>query len=220
MQRILALAPMRLTTIALAGLWCLSFAACLAEQGKCSAHQELNAADLCVCERGYVPDEHLLCKRCGENEISRGDSCECKDGYERDAKEGCVEQTSTSLGASCSGDTDCQADSPHCEASAAEPYCTRLDCTEADGCSGGYACDLHSDPPMCLRPPSGLGDSCTTQEDCAGKEASYCETNRAKNCLVPNCQTDEDCFIGWECCDLTTFGLPALCVREAACPLP
>lgn len=68
-------------------------------------------------------------------------------------------------------------------------------------------------------PPSGQGEPCETAQDCADKEASYCETLQAHVCLVPDCEVGgQGCSEGFSCCDLTTFELPTLCVREGSCP--
>jgi hypothetical protein len=210
---------MKRSISALLASWVLCLGACLADEGRCSPHQELNAAGLCVCVRGYVPDAKLVCHACADHEVSQGDVCVCAQGYSRGADMLCAEQSS-SIGSSCSGDEDCEPSAPHCDLGASEPYCTTLDCSGPSDCAAGYACDTDASPALCRRGPSGLGDSCRSAADCAGKEASYCETNRANACLVPDCHSDGDCFIGWECCDLTSFGLPTLCVREAACPVP
>ena len=68
----------------------------------------------------------------------------------------------------------------------------------------------------CAKPPTGLGDSCTTQADCAGKEASYCEVLAAHVCLVNDCASNTaGCPSGFVCCDLTTFVGTSLCVIES-----
>jgi hypothetical protein len=54
---------------------------------------------------------------------------------------------------------------------------------------------------------------------CEGKEASFCDSFVSGTCLVPNCTLAPDnCFVGKECCDLSSFGLPiTLCVAAGAC---
>lgn len=204
-----------LVSLSVVALW---LGACLVDKGRCSPYQELNGANACVCRKGYVPDQHLRCQACGEHETSQGDVCECEPGFQRNAAMTCVPE-SVGLGAACTASDDCATDVPHCDVTSSSPYCTTTGCSTTGDCAGAYACDTSVTPSLCKRGPSGLGESCTSQEDCAGKEASYCELNRAKVCMVANCKVDADCFLGWECCDLRGFGLPTLCVREAACPV-
>lgn len=67
--------------------------------------------------------------------------------------------------------------------------------------------------------PEGLGDPCTGPDDCAGTDATYCDTIVTQTCLVENCNVDnDDCYTGYQCCDLTMFQLPTLCVPEGTCP--
>jgi hypothetical protein len=38
-------------------------------------------------------------------------------------------------------------------------------------------------------------------------------------CLVQGCSLDpDDCFAGYECCDLSMFGIPQICVPKGTCP--
>jgi hypothetical protein len=73
---------------------------------------------------------------------------------------------------------------------------------------------------VCRRPPVGLNKSCTSNDDCAGTEATYCDTFVAHACIVQGCSvTPNNCFSGYQCCDLTTFGVPQpICVPTGACP--
>lgn len=124
------------------------------------------------------------------------------------------------LGAECSTDSSCSDPAfNHCEMSTTGGYCTSTGCSEGE-CSGGYACDTSASPSVCRRPPNGLGKSCTSASDCAGTEATFCDTFMAHACLVANCSLEpNNCFTGYECCDLSPFGVPApLCVPTGACP--
>jgi hypothetical protein len=60
---------------------------------------------------------------------------------------------------------------------------------------------------------------CTSEADCAGTEATYCDIFVSRSCLVQGCSLDPDnCFEGWECCDLSAFGIPMpLCLPLGAC---
>ena len=50
-------------------------------------------------------------------------------------------------------------------------------------------------------------------------EATYCDTFKSHSCLVQGCSlTPNNCFSGWECCDLSAFGVPQpICVAQGAC---
>jgi hypothetical protein len=69
--------------------------------------------------------------------------------------------------------------------------------------------------------PTGLMEPCTSQEECAGYDASYCMLLMTPNvCLLPGCATaPDDCPEGYTCCDiLATYepmGIPgSLCVPD------
>lgn len=53
-------------------------------------------------------------------------------------------------------------------------------------------------------PPSGLGEPCDSDEDCAEYEASMCAVNPLTQegvyCTLADC-TPADCPDGWQCCD-------------------
>jgi hypothetical protein len=68
---------------------------------------------------------------------------------------------------------------------------------------------------------TGMMEPCTTQEDCAAYEATYCLTAMPDSniCLIQDCNTEpNDCPSPYLCCDLltdleTSFGLPdSLCM--------
>lgn len=191
---------------------------CLVDQGRCGPHQDRNAVGNCVCAWGYIPDDSLVCRKCGENQVSQANSCTCAPGFSRNAAQECVAQV-TGVGDRCANDADCTTGAPHCEVGGDAPYCTTTGCTASEMCPGGFGCDTKQSPSVCVAPPKGLGDACTSQEDCAGQEASYCELTSSKVCLVSGCTVNADCWANWTCCDLTAFGLPTLCVAEGACPV-
>jgi hypothetical protein len=171
---------------------------------------------LCVCEEGYAytPDG---CVACGEHEVASSAGCVCEAGFSKpSAGEPCLE-TPTGLGIECDPTAPaCPAPYDHCEPAADSGYCTTTGCTSSDDCEGGYACNAQA---ICQRPPVGLGQSCSTPDDCAGTEATFCDTFMAMSCQVQGCSLDPDnCFVGFECCDLSAFGLPQpLCIPEGAC---
>jgi len=128
------------------------------------------------------------------------------------------------LGVECTDDDACSKDFPHCEIEEeGEPgYCTNTECEAPEDCLGGYACDLAVEPAVCRRPPLGLFQPCENADDCAGTEATWCDTAYSFTCMQ-TCSLDAPggCFIGTECCDLSAFGVPEpLCVLEGMCFSP
>lgn len=90
-------------------------------------------------------------------------------------------------------------------------------------CVAGYARATAADPctelPADAMKPTGEDAQCTSDADCAGFEASFCDTFVTGTCLVPNCTLapNDSCFVGKECCDLSSFGLSTLCIAAGAC---
>jgi hypothetical protein len=172
----------------------------------------------CVCPEGTTKTS-TGCVACGEHEVPSATGCICDVGYSRpDANSPCT-MAPTGLGADCDPSApDCESSYDHCEPSLDSGYCTTSGCAANEDCEGGYRCNSDS---ICERPPVGLGVPCTTPEECAGTEATFCDTLVAHACLVEGCAPGgDDCFTGYACCDLTMFGLPApVCVPEGTCPL-
>jgi hypothetical protein len=51
--------------------------------------------------------------------------------------------------------------------------------------------------------PTGFADSCTTNEQCAGKEADYCAVNPLEGkgmCTVRGCNSNDECPSDYYCC--------------------
>ena len=87
------------------------------------------------------------------------------------------------------------------------------ECDNIGDCKDGHYCDLTREPPICMAPPSGQGELCTTDSDCESFDANYCETMVSGTCLVRDCSQElNNCTPGYDCCDFTFIGLPALCV--------
>ncbi len=174
----------------------------------------------CVCVEGaaYTP---AGCVMCGENEVPGSTGCVCAPGYSRSAEGSPCEAASAALGAECSTSMPCSDETyAHCEmSSAGDGYCTSTGCSDGD-CSGGYACDTSVSPSVCRRPPTGMGQSCSSAADCAGTDATYCDTFMTHTCIVEGCTlSPNDCFIGFDCCNLSQFGVPEpICVPTGACP--
>ncbi len=184
---------------------------------RCGPNQVKVDHGRCACAANTVPAAEG-CDFCPEHEVAESGSCVCESGFERAEESGpCVLET-IGLGDACDDDSACmKAPYTHCQASPGGAYCTNLDCSGE--CEGGYACDTAASPPYCRRPPTGQGAACTSQDDCAGNEASYCEMLQGHICLVQGCVIDgSDCYVGWTCCDLSAFGFSTLCVPEGNCP--
>lgn len=51
--------------------------------------------------------------------------------------------------------------------------------------------------------PAGFGDSCTNQEQCAGKDADFCSVNPLDGkgiCTIKGCNGDDECPSEYYCC--------------------
>jgi hypothetical protein len=175
--------------------------------------------EVCVC----VPNAVYTakgCVPCGTNEVPGATACECATGFARDTA-GVCQPVPAGLGTACSASMPCtDATYNHCATSAnGDGYCTTSGCASNTDCSGGYACNTGATPAYCQRPPVGAGMSCTSNADCAGTEATYCDTFVQHACLVQGCTvTPNNCFSGTECCDLTSVGIPMpICIPQGAC---
>ncbi len=160
---------------------------------------------------------------CGiDQELDDSGSCACIDGTELDDDgHRCVEAevVPAGLGEDCS-DAPCGGEAfPRCQATAAGDYCTSEGCDSNADCTADYACNARGETSYCQRPPLGQGTSCTASEDCAGGEATYCETTISNQCLVPGC-SEGTCFEGYACCDVRSLGAEdTYCVPEGQCPV-
>lgn len=188
---------------------------------RCGPNEELvDDGQRCVCVAGAAMTP-AGCVMCGPNEVAGATSCECAPGYTRAESGACEEAPMSGLGAPCDDATPClDPDAAYCQADASgSGYCTTTDCAESP-CTGGYACDESVSPSVCLRPPLGQGMPCTSDMDCAGTDATFCDRVESNSCLVRGCSlSPDDCFIGWACCDLSSLGLrETICVPEGECP--
>ena len=162
---------------------------------------------------------------CPEGFVQRLESfCACPDGYE-------LRQTSptswaceeTGFGVACSPGSAASCPSPQYPTCVNDPagggYCTERGCAKDSDCPRGWSCRMDGEGPYCRRAPRGLGDACTAASDCAGGEATYCETTNLKMCLVQGCDAAAGCGNGYSCCDLTSRGFPGtLCLPVPRCP--
>jgi hypothetical protein len=199
----------------------LSLGACTFDpDDRCGEHQVIYGDNLrCVCEEGYAWTEGG-CVACGEHEVAGPAGCLCEDGYARPTPDAPCEMQAAALGAPCDEANAC-ADPvySYCEPDAG--YCTESGCESSADCEGGYACDTESEPTVCRRPPLGVGKSCSSDADCAGTEATFCDLVVSRTCLVQGCTVEpNDCFEGYICCDLTPFVPAPICIPGASCSPP
>jgi hypothetical protein len=173
------------------GSW-LAWAGCYDAGDRCDANMVLVEDARCVCAEGTILTSH-----------------------------GCEVAALTALGRSCDPAANTCSEVPydHCQGGGATAYCTSTDCTASDECESGYACNTAGNPSFCQRPPIGLGQACAGPADCAGTEATWCDTFMTHQCVVQGCSVAlQDCFGDGVCCDLSRFGVPApLCVPPGAC---
>ena len=142
----------------------------------------------------------------------------CDAGFSRPAPgQPCVAAPSA-LGAPCdaAGATCSDATYGVCiGANGGAGYCTR-ECASGDPCEGGYACDTAATTPFCRRPPVGAGTPCERDADCAGTEATFCESFVLHQCVVQGCSAAAaDCFAGSQCCE--QLAPVPLCLPNGAC---
>lgn len=207
----------------------LGVSSCLYDSSdRCDPGQAFDSsAGICVCTgntiAGTHPDGSPGCVACGEHEVAEADACRCEDGYERPTAEGACALVPDALGLACESDDDCtDATYDTCHLlDDGSGYCTNVDCTPGS-CDGGYACDTAATPSYCARPRQGEGQSCASQEDCAGTEATFCETFMSHVCYVEGCAVGGNDCPGKECCDLAgpSGGLikKTICVALGTCP--
>lgn len=188
---------------------------------RCSDNQVVLDDSRCVCAPGSAWTTEG-CVPCGENEQPGASGCECVAGFARPAVDSACEPLPSGLGDDCDTEgSPCGAGAfDHCQVTGGTSgYCTSLDCSDTTPCEGGYACETMQGTPYCRRPPTGLGTPCTSADDCAGTEATWCDTFSSQQCIVQGCSVaDQDCFGDQVCCDLSQFGVPVpLCLPAGAC---
>lgn len=218
------LAPLRPPLALGLGIGIVSSAApsCVYEaDDACGPHQVLDTVYLrCVCAEGFAftPEG---CVACAENELPGAQGCSCVEGFARPRPESPCEPVPAGIGEPC-GDASPCTDPTHAYCAQSldgSGYCTKTGCSGSDDCEAGYACDSSVAPSFCRRPPVGQGQPCTSSEDCAGTEATYCDSFNSRSCLVEGCSLSaNDCFAGWVCCDLSRFNVPQPICLQGACP--
>lgn len=181
---------------------------------------EVPGASGCVCKAGYGRAAAAdACVACGINEVTgTTGACECAPGYARASAQAACALTSAAPGAACDAvASPCGGDTfKYCYAFAGtKGYCTTEGCTRVTDCPTGYACNLSGATSFCQK--VGLGLACNSSSDCAGTEATYCDSTASRVCLIQGCNlTADNCPTGYECCDMSTSGLSQpLCVSIA-----
>jgi hypothetical protein len=198
---------------------------CLVDPDRPCGDDQTPDAGSCQCEDGYGLVDNR-CVACGEHEVGSAEGCGCEDGYVRPVADGACEKAEH-LGAPCTSDAECvDPKYAHCQLDGDAGYCTRADCESSEDCEVtlDWACNTHAAPSFCERPPSGIGKSCTSSDECEGFEASYCEALSAHACLVNECKdAPEICHGDWVCCDLaiisTSLCIPPGELVDGACPV-
>ena len=206
----------------------LVLSSCLYDSSdRCDADQSYDSnAGLCVCTgntiAGTLPNGNPGCAACAEHEFASNDACVCEEGYQRPTPEGACTLVPDALGLPCTSDADCtDATYDTCHLlDDSSGYCTNTGCAQGE-CTGGYACDTLASPTYCVRPPSGAGQPCGSDEDCAGTEATWCETFVSHVCYVQGCAVDGNDCPGMQCCDLAVASGGAvkktICVEPGTC---
>lgn len=191
----------------------LGATSCLPENtAQCGTEQGL-VDGACVCPEGYLIRGEE-CVACGPNEVVQGKQCVCAPGYERDKKDRCQLVAVPAPPPGTSSAPPC--DGGDCGAPTADAADDATACVDTEDCPGNAYCDLTVTPAACREPPTGQGTTCASDADCAGFEASYCETVVSRTCLVSNCSPSlNNCSDDFLCCDFASMGLPSLCVSKA-----
>jgi hypothetical protein len=188
---------------------------CIVGDNKCSANQvELTGdAVACACAPGAVPDPRGYgCVMCGEHEQVVSEKCECEMGFHRPSPDAaCEETTGGVLGAACNDTMPCAEPYPYCASAGAESFCTTQGCAGNDECETGWRCNTPGAGGFCEQ-PAGLGKACEAPADCAGTEATFCESFVTHSCIIEKCLGHpEVCPSGNVCCDMTALVGSSLC---------
>jgi hypothetical protein len=192
---------------------------CLLGDNKCSANQVELAGEThgCICAEDAVPGPSGVgCVKCGDHEHVVAQKCECEMGYGRPSPDmPCEEVTVSELGDACSADMPCSGGYPYCASFEGESFCTTQGCTTNSTCEVGWMCDTSDASGFC-RKPTGLGKTCMSSSECAGTEATYCETFVTKTCIIEKCVSNPAmCPSGNVCCDLTALAGTSVCTPNS-----
>ena len=214
----------------LAAVFLLLAGGCLySPSDRCSAGEQLDDDDICVCLPNYVPVKRDItvimpassteltpidhCEPCAANQAVVNGACVCQSGYVPGAS-GCVP---SNLGTPCTSDADCSSgDQKSCRLP--EGYCTSAGCATNADCSkdADFACAMGNSGTYCKRPPLNQGKACTMQglDPACGTEATVCALGA---CTVYGCTVDSDCSPSRKCCALSAFS-PGATLCLGSCP--
>ena len=184
-----------------------SVVACLVDPDAPCGDQFSKAADgACACPAGTIVIGGA-CSPCAEHERSEGNQCVCVSGYER------------------------AADSADCVVAQSEPAAPLAPsdaggagCASSAECAAGSICDSHGSH-ECVTAPSGFGMACTRASDCAGTEATFCDTFASRTCQVQGCaELGGVCPGDMICCSYAILSV-SLCIPSdhdpgGQCPVP
>ena len=147
-------------------------------------------------------------RRCGENEVET----EGQSGVQLRGIDGCI----------CKRDFVPNADLQGCVACGENEVPLNGTCSCAVGfqrAPGGKGCVRRvGDGPMRL--PMGEGKLCSSPSDCAGTDATFCQTLIQPNiCITQGCMEDPSRCVGSRvCCDFSS--VPQLAAARGLCLLP
>lgn len=183
--------------------------ACILDDERCDenqTHSTEGVLDYCKCAPGSVPDpKGYGCIRCRANEMVEDGKCVCKEGFTKGSPTAaCKESVGPALGSACEDHTMCSEPYPYCATDASEKYCTKQGCMDTD-CPADFTCEMRGGERFCAKLPSGIGEPCMANADCASYDADECDTFN-KKCVLGGCAMGKrSCPHTWVCCDLSMF---------------
>lgn len=187
---------------------------CVLGDDVCGPNQVHNAeAATCLCDSTSIEASNG-CTPCASDEVVKAGKCACPEGMAKN--DGVCKASESGLGKACSPTVAC--DDPAFPTCSDKGYCT-ASCATSANCGGDFTCATWEASPYCKRFPTGVGASCSSSVDCAENDATYCETLQTHSCVATCDPTKNDCADGTGCCDLSVFGLTAMCVPVGACPV-
>lgn len=160
----------------------------------------------CACPAGSIVAGGV-CSPCGEHERSEGNQCVCEGGYER-----------------ATGSSECVAITDESAQPVGSPEAGAGGCSSSAECGAGLLCDVYG-ARECVAAPSGFGAACTRASDCAGTEATFCDTFASRTCQVQGCsELGGVCPGDMICCSYAILSV-SLCIPSdhapgGQCPAP
>lgn len=197
--------------------------ACLVDTSKVCGDNFVEAKDgTCVCPEDQVVKAGKCAKADKPNKPapSKDDETTSDQGADEDdeADDGPPSTASDAAAANQDGAASNDA-GPVTEPTEAVPKCT-----SSTECAEGELCDVH-DRGQCQPAPEGLGSDCSSADDCAGTEATYCELFSTRTCQIEGCkELDGVCPGDMVCCEYAVLS-NSLCVTadslmDGECPAP